>query len=112
MNTRYLLPAILGVGIAVAVLPACTVNPATGSPTLVLSSADSERETGQEMYDKFVAEGALYDDPELQAYVDKIGQRLVAESDMPDREFTFAVIDAPEINAFATPGGWLPDSTM
>jgi predicted Zn-dependent protease len=33
------------------------------------------------MHDKFIAEGAAYDDPELQAYVDKIGQRLAAQSD-------------------------------
>jgi predicted Zn-dependent protease len=66
-----------------------------------------ERETGQEMHDKLIAEGAAYDDPELQAYVDKIGQRLVAVSDMPDAEFTFTVIDAPEINAYATPGGFV-----
>ena len=92
---------------AFATLPACTVNPATGGATVVMSSADGERETGQEMYDQFLAEGAFYEDPELQAYVDKIGQRLVAESDMPKRVFTFAVIDAPEINAFATPGGFI-----
>ena len=85
----------------------CTVNPATGSPTVVFSSSSGERETGQEMHDKFIAEGAAYDDPELQAYVNKIGQRLVAHSDMPNLEFTFTVLDAPEINAFATPGGFI-----
>lgn len=98
---------VAAVGAALASLPACTVNPATGTPTVVLSGAKGESATGQEMYEKFVAEGALYEDPELQAYVEKIGQRLVAESDMPDRKFTFSVIDAPEINAFATPGGFI-----
>lgn len=88
-------------------LVSCTVNPATGGATVVMSGSASERETGQEMYDKFIAEGAAYDDPELQAYVNKIGQRLVAQSDMPDRTFTFTVLDAPEINAFATPGGFI-----
>ncbi|MDP5052599.1 MAG: M48 family metalloprotease, partial [Congregibacter sp.] len=72
-----------------------------------MSGAKGERETGQEMYDKFLAEGAFYEDPELQAYVDKIGQRLVAQSNMSDRTFSFSVIDAPEINAFATPGGFI-----
>ncbi|WP_439107348.1 M48 family metalloprotease [Congregibacter sp.] len=108
MNTK--LPQLLLVtllGAALASVPGCAVNPATGGTSVVLSGSNSERETGQEMYDKFLAEGAFYEDPELQAYVDKIGQRLVAESDMPDREFTFSVIDAPEINAFATPGGFI-----
>lgn len=108
VNTKLdglILASLLGA--TLAALPACTVNPATGGATVVMSSADGERETGQEMYDQFLAEGAFYEDPELQAYVDKIGQRLVAESDMPKRVFTFAVIDAPEINAFATPGGFI-----
>lgn len=87
--------------------PGCTVNPATGGASVVFSSAEGERETGQEMHDKLMSEGAAYDDPELQAYVNKIGQRLVAVSDMPDLKFTFTVMDAPEINAYATPGGFI-----
>ena len=106
MNTKTLLASAV-VLLSSSFLTSCAVNPATGGATVVLGSASGEQETGQEMYDKFVEEGALYDDPELQAYVDKIGQRLVAESDMPDRTFTFSVIDAPEINAFATPGGFI-----
>ncbi|EAQ98684.2 putative Zn-dependent protease [Congregibacter litoralis KT71] len=108
VNTKFqrlLIATVLGVTLASA--SGCAVNPATGGTSVVLSGASGERETGQEMYDKFLAEGAFYEDPELQAYVEKIGQRLVAQSDMPDREFTFAVIDAPEINAFATPGGFI-----
>ena len=106
MNTKTLLASAV-VLLSSSFLTSCAVNPSTGGATVVLGSASGEQETGQEMYDKFVEEGALYDDPELQAYVDKIGQRLVAESDMPDRTFTFSVIDAPEINAFATPGGFI-----
>lgn len=109
-NTKVNTKAFTQIAMALAVsltVGSCAVNPATGGPSVVLSSSSSERETGQEMYDKFVADGALYNDQELQAYVDKIGQRLVAESNMPDRTFTFTVIDAPEINAFATPGGFI-----
>ena len=43
----------------------------------LLASATALADVGQEMYDKFKAEGAFYDDPELQAYVDRVGQRLV-----------------------------------
>lgn len=85
----------------------CAVNPATGTPSVVFSSVASERDIGQEMHEKMIAEGAAYDDPELQAYVNKIGQRLAAQSHLPDLEFTFTVLDAPEINAFATPGGFV-----
>jgi predicted Zn-dependent protease len=54
-----------------------------------------------------MAEGAAYDDPELQAYVNRIGQRLAANSDMPNLTFTFTVIDSPDLNAFALPGGYI-----
>jgi predicted Zn-dependent protease len=101
------LAGLLGTGLVAASLGGCAVNPATGTPTVVFSSVDGERKTGQEMHDKFLEEGAVYDDPELAAYVDKIGQRLAAVSDLPDIEWTFTVLDAPEINAFATPGGFI-----
>ncbi|GAB5415172.1 MAG: M48 family metalloprotease [Congregibacter sp.] len=97
----------LCLGTGLGGLSSCAVNPATGTPNVVFSSVSSERKIGAEMHEKMIAEGQVYDDPELQAYVDKIGQRLVAQSDMPDLEFTFTVIDAPEINAFATPGGFV-----
>jgi predicted Zn-dependent protease len=106
MVRPHCLALLAGAALAL-IATGCTVNPATGGATIVMSSSAGERKTGQEMHDKLIAEGAAYDDPELQAYVDKIGQRLVAVSDMPDAEFTFTVIDAPEINAYATPGGFV-----
>lgn len=89
-----------------AAVGGCTVTPGGGA-SVVFSSVESERKTGQEMHDKLISEGSAYDDPELQAYVEKLGERLVAESDLPDLDFTFTVIDAPEINAYATPGGFV-----
>lgn len=105
-KTLAIAAALTAAGLALA-SSGCAVNPATGAPTVVFSTAAGERKIGQEMYDKFIAEGAAYDDVELQAYVNKIGQRLADVSDMPDLEFTFTVLDAPEINAFATPGGFI-----
>ena len=52
-------------------------------------------------------EGLPYlDDPELQAYVAEMGQRLVPSWVSPDQfNFTFSVIDDPSLNAFALPDG-------
>ncbi|MCB1704476.1 MAG: M48 family metalloprotease [Halioglobus sp.] len=63
--------------------------------------------TGEAMHQDMVEQGAPYNDPELQAYVTRIGQRLVASSDEPDTTFTFTVLDSPDINAFALPGGYI-----
>lgn len=91
----------------VALLAACAGNPATGGASVVLSSQSGEARTGREMHEDMVAQGALYDDPELQAYVDRVGQRLAANSDLPELDFTFTVLDSPDINAFALPGGYI-----
>lgn len=90
-----------------ALLSGCAGNPATGGTSVVVGSQGREVSIGEEMHQQMVAEGAVYDDPELAAYIDKVGQRLVANSDKPKLAFTFTVIDSPDINAFALPGGYI-----
>ncbi len=62
---------------------------------------------GEKQYREFVEAGALYDNPELQAYIDRIGKRLVAVSEKPKGKFTFSILDSEMINAFAAPGGYI-----
>lgn len=73
----------------------------------LLSGCAGSASTGKEMHQDMITQGAAYDDPDLQAYVNRIGQRLAANSDEPDAAFTFTVIDSPDINAFALPGGFI-----
>ena len=104
MNTRFLTGLFL-----LALLPGlsgCGSTSATVGGRKIDTSGSSGG-VGEEMYQEFKDEGAFYDDEELAAYIDKIGQRLVKVSDMPDYTFTFSVIDSPDINAFATPGGYI-----
>jgi predicted Zn-dependent protease len=79
---------------------------AANTDALMMSSKKAEK-IGTEMYDKMMAEGAYYDNQAMQTYVDRIGQNLVANSDKPELKFTFTVLDNPDINAFATPGGYI-----
>ena len=62
---------------------------------------------GEEEHQKIIDSGQIYDDPELQAYVNRIGQSLVANSDKPKSKFTFTVLDSGVINAFAAPNGYI-----
>ncbi len=73
----------------------------------LLSACAGSASTGREMHQEMITQGAAYDDPELQAYVNRVGQRLVAGSDEPGTTFTFTVVDSPDINAFALPGGFI-----
>ena len=47
--------------------------------------------------------GPAYDSPALQAYVDRVGQKVVAAAALPGT-FRFAVLDQPLANAHAVPG--------
>ena len=88
-------------------LTSCSINPATGSANLVLMSEKREKEIGQEEHQKVLASMPLYEDEKLLAYVREVGNRAASVSHRPELEYTFNVIDSPEINAFALPGGYV-----
>ena len=45
--------------------------------------------------------------PALSAYVEAVGSKVVAVSSRPDEIWQFTVLDSPEVNAFALPGGYV-----
>lgn len=51
------------------------------------------------------ADPLYLDDPEVEAYLEQLGYRLVSVSSRNQRDFNFFVIQQPTINAFALPGG-------
>ena len=51
--------------------------------------------------------GGVYDDPQLQAYVNEVGQRAAKASHRPELQYTFTVLDSEDINAFTTGGGYV-----
>lgn len=101
------LSLVLGALLAISLTTGCATNPATGGTDLVLMSEKEEIKIGTEMHEELIKGGAAYPDPEVQAYVNRIGQKLAKVSDRPDLEYTFTVIDDENINAFATPGGFV-----
>lgn len=101
--TRWVLVALVGA----MGLQACAVNPATGQGNLVLMTERRELEIGHEEHAKVLASMRVIQDERLNAYVNEVGQRVAHGSHRPDLEYTFTVIDSPEINAFALPGGFV-----
>jgi predicted Zn-dependent protease len=91
---------------ALLALGACAANP-TGGANFVLMSERAELEKCKELHEQMLKEQQIYQDSELQAYVNKVGQKLAAISHRPDLEYVFTIIDSPEINAFALPGGYV-----
>ena len=70
-------------------------------------SQEQEVELGREAAALIEEDLVLLDDAEVVAYINRLGQELVAGSGRPDLTYTFAVVDAEEVNAFALPGGFI-----
>ena len=87
-------------------LSACATNPVTGSRNFALSE-DWELSAGKQYHQQIMQEYSVYPNVELQNYIDDIGQRLAKKSHRPDLEFTFTLLDSPQVNAFALPGGYV-----
>jgi predicted Zn-dependent protease len=105
MMTRTL--RLLTVATALFVMAACATNPATGRREISLMSEAQEISIGQEQDVIIRREMGVYDDAALQEYVSRIGLALAKQSERPTLPWHFTVVDAPAINAFALPGGYI-----
>ena len=87
------------------VATACTTNPATGKREITFMSTEREAEIGREASAQVAQEMGIVDDPELAAYVSKVGERVARQSPRRDVPYSFQIVDMAEPNAFALPGG-------
>jgi predicted Zn-dependent protease len=62
---------------------------------------------GREMFEEVTAQIPIVTGKKITDYVNKVGQNIARHSDEPDDKYTFTVLDSPDINAFATPGGYV-----
>lgn len=85
----------------------CATNPVSGKPELVLVSTEREKQLGREEAQRVEQEMGLLPDPSVSAYVEAVGRRLAAHSPRRDVDYRFRVVDSPEPNAFALPGGYV-----
>ena len=95
---------------AAALLSSCgtqVVNPVTGQTERTAMDEPAEIAEGAKAHKDVLKEYGAIDNPRLQAYVNELGQRLAAQSHRPNLQWTFTVLDSPEINAFALPGGYV-----
>ncbi len=88
-------------------LSGCATNPATGNPELVFMSEEEELRIGRELHQQILKQIPLYEDPALQRYVQEVGDKVAKSSHRTDLYYRFHVLDRPEVNAFALPGGYI-----
>lgn len=85
----------------------CAQNPVTGDKDFVLMSEQQEIQQGAQAHKEVLREYGRVDDKRLQAYVSRVGKRLAAKSHRPNLDWHFTVVDSPQVNAFALPGGYV-----
>ncbi|MEP7354596.1 MAG: M48 family metalloprotease [Acidobacteriota bacterium] len=72
---------------------------------LNLYSPDQDVQMGKEAADEVRKTMQVVKDPEMNAFVQKIGARLTSSPRTKAFPFTFEIVNDPSINAFALPGG-------
>ncbi|MDR3158877.1 MAG: M48 family metalloprotease [Zoogloeaceae bacterium] len=70
-------------------------------------SMQAEKKIGQEIMSEIRRHALYLDDPEVEAYLNRLGNRLAAASPDPGIGFYFFPVNDPMINAFAMFGGYI-----
>jgi predicted Zn-dependent protease len=68
-----------------------------------------EVEIGRQIRQELINSGRiqLYNNPNLNGYLNYIGSKLSKVSDRPEIPYTFSIVNSEEVNAFATMGGFV-----
>jgi predicted Zn-dependent protease len=99
--------ALLVAMLAVVVSLECVTTGPGGRQSLIIVSDVQEVEIGQQVDAEVRGKEKIYGDAEWQRYLTEVGQRIVRVSDRQEIEYHFTVIESDQINAFATPGGYV-----
>ncbi len=86
----------------------CAINPITGEEELMFFPAGQDIAIGEKYAPEVEKQlGGRIDNPQLQNYVDYVGQRLARVSHRRDFEYHFTAVGDKSINAIALPGGYI-----
>lgn len=81
--------------------------PDMGSPASAILSQSEEARLGAAIMRSIRNSGQVVEDPLMTEYVNEVGNKIAAQSNDGDIDFTFFIVDDPRINAFAIPGGYI-----
>lgn len=102
---RYLLSACFAA--SMLFIDACAVNPVTGKKQVVLMSEAQEIAMGKAADPQIIQQFGLYDNKDLQDFINLKGKQMAAISHRPNLDYQFRVVDSEVLNAFAVPGGYV-----
>lgn len=97
----------LGLCLLCVWLAGCAVNPATGRNDFVMMSERQELDMGARYNQEILKQYPRYEDARLQAYIQRVGERVARNSHRSQLKYVFTLVDSPDVNAFALPGGYI-----
>jgi predicted Zn-dependent protease len=84
----------------------CVTDPVTGKSQLMLVSEDTEIKIDKQIAPHQIsADFGSVQDRQLNSYVSQIGNKMAASSHRPHMPYSFRVVNATYVNAYAFPGG-------
>jgi len=113
---RLILPLLLLVAATGSGCVTTGTSPVSGNTRAYGYTWEEEVKLGTEADQQIQQQYGIVEDENLQQYVDRVAQEVLAVSHMRrpetpaqfrNTEFTFRVLDSPIINAFALPGGYV-----
>ena len=82
-------------------------GPSQPSKNVTLTTDFDDAKLGAEVAESMAQQMGIVEDPELQAYIESIGRRMVPFSPTRSFDYTFHIINQSAPNAFALPGGYI-----
>ncbi|HEV7765385.1 MAG TPA: M48 family metallopeptidase [Thermoanaerobaculia bacterium] len=106
-STRIVARPVIALAIALSLVAGVAEAQTKINPGWNMFSAQQDVEIGAQSAAQAEAQLPILRDPEVDAYVNRIGQKLAASAGGPQFQYRFRVVNASDINAFALPGGYI-----
>jgi beta-barrel assembly-enhancing protease len=111
-HARRAISLVLAIALALAPMGVVPQTlPELGDPSGADMSFAQERRIGESVVRDLRLSGAYLDDPEVNGYLNELGNRLVTAIPGAPFDFLFFAVNDATINAFALPGGYVGVNT-
>jgi predicted Zn-dependent protease len=109
MNQRAHIVArpVIALAIALSLVAGVADAQTKVNPGWNMFSAQQDVEIGAQSASEAERQLPILRDSQVDAYVNRIGQKLAANAGGPQFQYRFRVVNAADINAFALPGGYI-----
>jgi predicted Zn-dependent protease len=109
MNQRSHIVArpVIALAIALSLVAGVADAQTKVNPGWNMFSAQQDVEIGAQSASEAERQLPILRDSQVDAYVNRIGQKLAANAGGPQFQYRFRVVNASDINAFALPGGYI-----